>query len=350
MDPVVDADVEVLLESNIPTDFGSSLVVTGASGMLGGYFLEVACELAQQLGLNTKIAACVRSRNPYLDMLADRYRSIVRLVELKNVSTVIRSMSNPFVIHAASPASPERYDGNAFGLIQTNISLSLAIAEALADVGGRLSFLSSGEVYGPNPPLPTNEESSSGFDHLSERGSYPESKRAGELIFKSYSEVCGFSATVLRVYHTFGPGIDLDQSRIFSTVVRSIVDSAPIVLRTQGLATRNFLYALDFVAAVLQTRFNEGFHVFNVAGVEEVSIADFARMGAELSNGNSKVQLPTEGVREESRQPPESPIMRGLADTTKLRNQGWSPLVPLKEGITKTVESALWRQKFCANV
>jgi UDP-glucuronate decarboxylase len=344
MDPVIAEDVKQYLKSDPPGAFPSHIMVLGASGMLGSYALEFFCEMARVLGQATQVVAASRSETTYLRRLEAHYKGRLKLVSPDVAITVLPSATDWLVIHAASPASPDQYLGNEIGLINTNLTLTINVMEQLTRSGGRLIYFSSGEVYGTSPQLPTREDTFSALDHLGSRGSYGEAKRAGELIVKLYSDQSPQGSSALRIYHTFGPGIDVKQSRIFSSVVNSLVRGTPISLRTDGAARRSFLYSADLMSAVISVSFQNQFDAYNVAGEQELSIREFAEVASGLSDGLSPVILHDGSGTHSKAGIVESPIMRGVADTTRLRDLGWRPVIAVEEAIRRTVASVRWRQ------
>jgi UDP-glucuronate decarboxylase len=343
MDPITDEDSAKNLQYGKSLEKFSSVVVTGSNGMLGSYAVEASCEVIRLLGLPLSVFALSRKPSEYLMRLSAYYGGLLQLRTWDELGKTILGQSNPLIIHAASPASPERYASDTLGLISTNLDSTLVISRALAETGGHCVFLSSGEVYGQSPPLPTSESSYSPLDHLADRGLYGEMKRAAETILKHHSECHRFSASCLRIYHTFGPGIDLSQSRIFSTVIAALLKSEPIVLRSAGQAMRSFLYASDYYSAVLTVIRHQGFQVLNLAGESEISILDFAKMAANQSRGVSPVVVGSANAAQSGSLPPESPILRGHADTSRLRSMGWRPMISTNEAIARTTKSCMWR-------
>lgn len=343
MDPVVDKDCQENLSYARNLSCYREVLVTGANGMLGSYAVEALCETSRLLGLSLSITAISRNFSSYLTKLANHYPGTLKLANWHDLQSTIHDCHAPLVIHAASPASPEKHSTNPIGLIETNVNATMVIASALSKTGGHCVFLSSGEVYGTTPYLPTSEDSYSPLDHLANRGTYGEAKRAGELILKSYSESHRFGATCLRVYHTFGPGIDLSQTRIFSTVVAALIASRPIILRSSGAAKRSFLYSADLFSAVLTSSQLTGFQALNVAGESEISILDFANIAAGLSGGRCSVVVEGPKLDNHQAEISESPIMRGLADTTRLNALGWKQSVPIDVAISRTTSSCRWR-------
>jgi nucleoside-diphosphate-sugar epimerase len=206
--------------------------------------------------------------------------------------------------------------------------------------GGHLSFISSGEVYGPTAPLPTKESDYSPFDHLALRGSYPELKRAGEVILKTWAQTDDFTAASLRVYHTFGPGMREGDQRIFSTL-KSVLRGEDIILNSTGEATRSFLYVKDLVAAIRKTITESKFEEYNVASDTEITILEFAQRVAAVGEHTTVILPQVPPIGNSTR----SPILRGLADTTKLKSTGWVQSVDLEQAISRTMNSMRWRAK-----
>jgi nucleoside-diphosphate-sugar epimerase len=224
-------------------------------------------------------------------------------------------------------------------LFETNFLLTELIFRSLEKAGGRLTYFSSGEVYGDNPIVPTSERDYSGFDHLGERGYYPEIKRFTELLIKSWSDQTHIPATILRIFHTFGPGLRQDDNRIFADAIRSAAAGRDIRLHSDGSARRSFLYTSDLAEAIGITLADESFDVFNVCGFPELSILEFASIVAEQVEG-------CRVVRDDSVDSgifPQSPIKRGLADVTKLKSLGWSQKVSVNEAVSRTISSLRFR-------
>jgi UDP-glucuronate decarboxylase len=113
----------------------------------------------------------------------------------------------------------------------------------------------------------------------------------------------------------------------------------PLVLFSDGRATRSFCYVSDFVEAcmmLLMMPEADG-EAFNVGNAEEVSIADAARTMAAVS-GDARVQV-------EFRTSPESAYLvdnpqRRCPDLTKLhRLTGFTARINLREGLARTLDS-----------
>lgn len=343
MDPVIDIDVRTAIKKNIAMPSKKNFMILGSSGMLGGYFLEFLCEWSRLTDAPITIVAPIRKSNKYLEQLEKSYRKFLTLEKVQNLKKILETRNNWLVLHAASPATPERHSTDLVGLISTNIEYNLTLVQSLSRVGGHLVYLSSGEVYGSQPKVPTAENDFSGINHLSSRGAYAEAKRSGELIIQTYASEKKFDASILRVFHTFGPGIDINQSRIFSTALSSIIKNTPIELRTTGNSSRAFLYSADLVNAIMICANLDGFRVANVSGEVDISIRDFAKKAAQIAKVPILFNTNKGGASIHKSEFEESPVERGLADTTILKSLGWRQTVDLEQSLLRTADSVRWR-------
>ena len=78
-------------------------------------------------------------------------------------------------------------------------------------------FFSSGEVYGSTEDNYTSiKEFDYGYlDPLKIRSCYGESKRMGENICVAYSHQYKINCSIVRPFHTYGPGLNLNDGRVF---------------------------------------------------------------------------------------------------------------------------------------
>jgi dTDP-glucose 4,6-dehydratase len=339
MDPTIDQDSERLLEVYPEGANFDNIVVTGSSGMLGQYHVELFAEISRKLSNNVTIHAFSREPTPYLIALSKYYPESIRIQNYEDPFSSIARNGRTHVVHAASPASPESYVGNLQSLVFTNLVLSMDLNKSFSFGNNHLTLFSSGEVYGPAPTVPTSETSFDAFDHLGARGAYPELKRTAELIFLGEKGIDSTSASALRIFHTFGPGVNLQQTRIFSTVLKSLLDSMPIELHSDGSAKRSFMYAGDLAHAVMQLSNMGTSGAFNVGGRDEISILEFSQLASKLVEGTEVSTLVSN-----QNNIPQATATRGLANTERLNALGWHTLFTTEDALEKTLTSLLWRR------
>lgn len=334
-DPVIRQDAQEYLESG--GDPFPNCAVLGASGLLGSYLLDFISTVNNLSAYQSSVIGFSRSMTPHLRSINSRPG--VAIHDFRVLEEEGRKIDNLHIIHAASPASIKQVSSNSQSLIESNLLLTERLFQTLEGTGGRVTYFSSGEVYGNSPNLPTAESDYGGFDHLGSRGFYPEVKKFTELMTKLWGERTGVPVTILRIFHTFGPGLRADDNRIFADAIFSLVNGRDILLRTNGRARRSFMYTSDLANAVRCSWGDKQLEVLNVCGEPELSMLDFANLVSQNRPGCS-VRTSSDGADSESL---ESPIMRGLGDTSRLRSFDWRPRVKIESAIAKTIESVEWR-------
>jgi UDP-glucuronate decarboxylase len=335
-DPAIQVDAENYLASGgLP--FGNCAIL-GANGMLSSYLLNFISAVNSSYGESSQIFGFARSGSNFTKKLETR--SNIKMLHLSELES-IRELQDVHIIHAASPSSLSDLNQNKQALIESNINLTTNIHSHLEKTGGRLTFFSSGEVYGHNPKIPTKETDYSPFDHLSVEGYYAETKKFTEMLNQIWSDRTNLPVSILRIFHTFGPGIRRNDTRIFSSAIFGLLDSNKISLTSNGLTTRTFLYSGDLASAISITSKVGGFQVFNVGGNEEIKIIDFAKLISGFGQNCEVVcsDLTSDTILSNNK------IKRGHADTHKLRTLGWKPNMKISDAISSTIRSAKWREE-----
>lgn len=320
----------------------ANVLITGANGFLPAYMAKTLLNLNTTLLKHSpcRVLALVRNYKharevfaPYLDR-----QDLVLITQ-----DVSESLSLPYpihyIIHAASPASPRFYKDAPLSVIYPNVlgtinMLNLARTNPVRSI----LYFSSGEVYGEFAGE-IDENAYGIVDPTSLRSCYAESKRMGENLCIAYGSEYGLPVKIVRPFHTYGPGMKLDDGRVFADFVRSVVMGQDIVLTSSGEAKRSFLYLSDATLAyfliLTKGANNEAYNVANEQGV--VSIKELAQIIASL--------FPEKGLKVRFEPPNESympsPILSCDVKTAKLNALGFTPKVSIEEGFSKTIRSYL---------
>jgi len=313
-----------------------SIFITGATGMLGSYLAEYLSLLSLQSRNKLHIFLYCRTPSKNVNRIAGLEGSRISIVNETELITELQKYDSPIVIHAASPASRSASTENTVGLIQTNIELTLNLIEPLKSKNGCIIYFSSGDIYGPNPNYPTTESMSSGFNHLDPNFRYAEAKRAGELITTTICQQNGISFLIPRISHTFGPGLSIQDPRIFGHVMKSLVEKKPIVLNSNGMNKRAFLYNADLANALIMALGNNNVSIFNLAGSNAISILEFCKLAIETVSPDLPLIIDDQNSNA-------SPLLGGEVDINLIESIGWKSTTSLKESITKSYTSTMWR-------
>jgi UDP-glucuronate decarboxylase len=341
---VVREDVDAILGQPLPWQelAGKHVLVTGATGMIGSYLTLVLLRLCRDLSPAPQLSLLVRSREGArrrFGALLDAPRCIV--VEASLLAPPVLAAGLPDVIvHAASPASPKDYAQQPVEVIRANALGTYMLLEHYArDRAPRFLLLSSA-VYGATENAGAVDEDSFGaIPTLDPRNCYIESKRMAENLLACWQAQYGLDFKAGRIFHTFGPGLNLDDGRIFADVLKAAVGRAPIVLTSDGLTLRTFCYLADTVAALfyalLRGQPGAAYNIGNSRN--ELTIREFALLGAQLTDPPLAV---TFGEADRSRYLP-APTRRGHPDTTRIEALGWQPRHGVPDALERTYRSLL---------
>lgn len=253
-----------------------TILVTGASGLIGTYFLASLYHLKTH-GCRLKVYCQVYSDPPdhLLDLAKKGEFSIFRanLAQFDDYKTLPKT---DLVIHAAGYAQPLRFMSDPVATYQINTSATVALFQNLRR-DGKFLFLSSSEVYCglKNPPFP--EIAVGTTNPLHPRAGYIEGKRGGETICNAFRSQ-GIHATAVRLGDVYGPGTRKHDRRAWNTFIEKAICQKKIDLMDQGAAIRTYCYVADAVELMWKILFSAREPVYNLGGYSPITIAELARL------------------------------------------------------------------------
>lgn len=318
---------------------GTTVLVAGATGLIGSFVVDMLSRHAAA-GHDMRVVAVGRS----LERLQARFG------DAPGVTCAAHDVSEPwdalpaadYVVHAASKGDPASFAADPVGIMRANLDGTYAALEHVRAHGGKLCYVSSGEVYGEfDHVIEELEEPMAGagtFDLLAPRSCYPLSKRAAETLCASHAAQFGTSFVVVRPSHTFGPNALASDSRANARFVRDALAGHDIVLRSAGTQVRSYTYVADGASGLLSALLaREEGQAYNVAWTPaRCSIAEFA---AEVAHQAGV------GITVGEDPNPGSPISRQVLSSAKLEALGWQGSYDVPAGIAATL--AAMREADC---
>lgn len=325
-------DLDTALESaedDLRALAGGRVFVTGGSGFVGSWLLELLAWGAARLDLDLHVVTL--SRHP--DAWAARMPHLARSPVISPIPGDARSFAFPdgefaaVVLGAASSdnAWTTAHPAEVIDTIENGTRRGLAFA----DVSGasRVLLLSSGAVYGHQPPdLPAIAEDapSTSLDD----DAYATAKKTAEALIAAWS-VNGRAAVAARIFTVFGPYQPQDTHFAIGNFIADAVAGRPVTVRGDGSPVRTYLYGADLAVAMLAclVRGRPG-SAYNVGGSEPIRLGDLAALVASLA-------LPPVEVRVLG-QP--GPIDRYVPDVRRLTAQlRFAPATSLADGVRRTM-------------
>jgi len=235
-----------------------------------------------------------------------------------------------FVLHFASPASPIDYlelpiQTLKVGSLGTHKALGLAKAK-----GARFLLASTSEVYGDPLVHPQPETYWGNVNPVGPRGVYDEAKRFAEAITMAYQRFHGLPTRIVRIFNTYGPRMRARDGRVVPAFICQALAGEPLTVFGDGSQTRSFCFVDDLVEGIVRVLFSEIAEPVNVGNPHEMTVLQFAEAIRRLTgNGVPIVHRPL---------PIDDPKVRQPDITVARTRLGWSPRVPLDDGLARTIE------------
>lgn len=319
---------------------GSTWVVSGCAGFLGGYFLDLLDFCNREVFTRPCRVLCVDN------FISGTPARIKHLEKNEHIEIINADIVKPlqieskvdYIIHAASIASPTYYRLNPIETIEANvIGLKNLLDLGLKTEVKSFLFFSTSEIYGDPPAehIPTPETYNGNVSCTGPRACYDESKRLGETLTVNYHRQYGLPAKIVRPFNVFGPGLKLEDKRVIPDFFSDALYKKKISILSDGLPTRSFCYIRDgitgFMAALLSEHNGEAFNIGN--DQMEVSMRTLATLIAELI-GDVDVDF---GQSDDSDYLTDNPQRRcpNLTKAKMLLN--YQPKIGIKQGLERTL-------------
>ncbi len=234
------------------------------------------------------------------------------------------------VLHFASPASPVDYLEHPIatlkvGALGTHNALGLAKAK-----GARFFLASTSEVYGDPLVHPQPESYWGNVNPIGPRGVYDEAKRFAEAMTMAYHRVHGLDTRIVRIFNTYGPRMRPHDGRVVSNFIIQALGDEPITIYGDGSQTRSFCYVDDEIDGIYRLFQHGTAAPTNIGNPDEYTVRQLAELVVALTGTSAPIQYQP--------LPVDDPKVRKPDISRARETLGWEPRVPLREGVTRTIE------------
>jgi len=301
------------------------VLVTGGAGFLGSFLCErllnegcdVICMDNFFTGRKANIAPLMS--NPYFELM----RHDITLPIYVEVDEIY---------NLACPASPVHYQFDPVQTTKTSVHGAINVLGLAKRVKAKVFQASTSEVYGDPSVHPQPESYWGNVNPIGIRSCYDEGKRCAETLFFDYHRQNNIRIKVARIFNTYGPRMHPQDGRVVSNFIMQALKGEDITIYGDGQQTRSFCYATDLIEGWmrLMATGDDVTGPINLGNPSEFTMIELAENVLELTN--SKSTLVYEPL------PADDPKQRKPDITLAKEKLGWEPTVPLREGLTKTIE------------
>lgn len=316
-----------------------SILISGATGMIGSFLVDLIGYKNLQDGLNCTLYALGRNTRKAQARFPNFwdyawFRFICCDI---NSGIPLEAECVDYVLHAASNTHPVAYATDPIGTVTTNIIGTYNLLEyAASHHTRRFVFASTVEVYGENRGDKEyfSEDYCGYIDCNTLRAGYPESKRAGEALCQAFIRQKGLDVVIPRLSRVYGPTMLMSDTKALSQFIKNGLAGEDIVLKSAGTQFFSYSYVADAVSGILYC-LCKGVcgEAYNIADRDsDITLRELAKIIAEQAGTQVVFEIP-DAVESAGF----SKATKAVLDSSKLQNLGWHALWNIQSGISQTV-------------
>lgn len=300
------------------------ILITGGAGFLGSHLSDRLLEMGHEV---------VVADNFY----TGRKENVSHLLNNPRFELIRHDITFPLYIEVdgifnlACPASPVQYQRNPVQTFKTNVHGTINMLGLAKRTGARFLQASTSEIYGDPSTETQIEEYWGNVNPIGIRSCYDEGKRAAESLTMDYRRQYSVDARVARIFNTFGPRMSQRDGRVVSNFVVQAITGEEITIYGDGSQTRSFCFVSDLVEGLTRLFFADRVEApINLGNPSPISVFELARKVIGMVNSKSHLvfcPLPEDDPKQ--RKP-------DISRAEKLLS--WAPVVPLDEGLKRTIE------------
>lgn len=302
------------------------ILVTGGAGFVGSH-------LCERLINDGNEVICLDN------YFTGKKSNVIHLVDNPYFEIVRHDVTMPYYIEVdeiynlACPASPVHYQFNPIKTVKTSVMGAINMLGLAKRINAKILQASTSEVYGDPEIHPQVEDYWGHVNPIGVRSCYDEGKRCAETLFVNYHIQNKVNIKIVRIFNTYGPRMEPRDGRVVSNFIVQALKGEDITIYGDGTQTRSFQYISDLVEGMIRMMATGDDFIgpVNIGNPGEFTMLELAQTIIDLTGSKSKlVFLPLPKDDPTQRQPDISLANRELS--------GWKSVVPLKEGLMKTIE------------
>jgi UDP-glucuronate decarboxylase len=301
------------------------ILITGGAGFIGSHLCERLLNEGNEV-------ICLDN------FFTGRKENIFHLMDNHRFELIRHDVTEPIflevdqIYNLACPASPVHYQYNPVKTVKTSVMGAINMLGLAKRVRARIFQASTSEVYGDPEIHPQTEDYWGNVNPIGLRSCYDEGKRIAETLFMDYHRQNNVDTRIVRIFNTYGPKMLENDGRVVSNFIVQALRGEDLTIYGSGEQTRSFCYVDDLVEGFIRLMNTEAEDIHmpvNIGNPGEFTMNELAQEVAGAIGKEIKItHLPL---------PQDDPKQRQPNITRAQELLGWSPTIPLAEGLKKTV-------------
>ncbi len=240
------------------------------------------------------------------------------------------------VIHLAAAVGVQFIVERPVHTIHTNVAGTEVVLKTALRYGCKVLIASTSEVYGKGAKIPFAEEDDVLLGSSSKsRWAYAASKMVDEFLGLAYHREHQLRVVCFRLFNTVGPRQTGHYGMVIPRFIKAALAGEAIPVFGDGEQSRCFCDVSDVVRAISGLLENDAAvgRVFNIGGLEEVSMTALANRAAKICDSRSEVRFIPYS---EAYAPGFEDMQRRMPDITRIGELiGWKPEISLDQILTR---------------
>lgn len=273
-----------------------NILITGGAGFIGSHLAEAYLERGDDVYIIDDLSTGSMDN---IELLQEnklfKDRLFVTIDTILNHEPMLELIGTcDMVLHMAAAVGVQYILDKPLQSIQTNIHGTEKVLELCKKFKKKVLIASTSEVYGKHTHAPLIETDNIIYGPSSKfRWSYAAAKLMDEFSALAYHRTYGLKAVICRLFNTVGPRQTGAYGMVIPRFVTQALKNEPLTVYGDGKQTRTFTSVKDVVVALMRLMENEESigEVYNVGGIEEVSILDLAERIIKKTGSTSTIKL-----------------------------------------------------------
>ena len=336
-------DIQKVALKDLPWDRlrDKSLLISGATGLIGSFLVDVIMYRNMKKNMNCKIYALSRNVNKAQERFAEFLHDNLFKYVSYDINIPLNEDKFPkvsYALHLASNTHPVAYATDPIGTITTNIiGIKNMLDFCNKNAVERFLFASSNEIYGENRgDVELFSEDYCGYINCNTiRAGYSESKRCSEALCQAYIKQKDVDVVIARLTRSYGPTMLKSDTKAISQFINKAIQNENVVLKSEGMQYYSYTYVADAVSGLLTVllKGNCG-EAYNIADKSsDIRLCDLAKMIAGVCDRKVIFEIPDEVEKTGY-----STATKARLNGNKLIKLGWCPDYSIEDGIKRTIE------------
>jgi UDP-glucuronate decarboxylase len=314
--------------STAPQKSGSlTIAVTGGAGFLGSHLCEALIAEGHRV-------VCLDNFHTGRPENVERLKGSGRFRLIQH--DVIKPMGEGLprfdqIYNLACPASPTHYQSDPVKTALTCALGALNVLHRAQRDGATVLQASTSEIYGDPECHPQAEHYFGNVNTVGPRSCYDEGKRFAETLVTDFGRQHGVPIRIVRIFNTFGPRMQADDGRVVSNFIVQALRGEDLTIHGSGDQTRSFCFVDDLIDGLvrLMASGEEAAGPVNIGNPIETTVLDLAEMIIAMTQSRSGIVSRVLPIDDPKRRRPDISRAEALL--------GWSPKVPLRHGLARTI-------------